>query len=150
MPTDPISAYIYFPTSFSAHVLWIVSRISGALNWFIALLVPVGCILVIGTLRVSAIEIHHGLLGLWVAKFVTYFSLAILKSECCRGYNALITESLKNRVGEKFELLRCCTDLIRPQDVCDPIFWRAVNGATISRPVQGTRIRSLTISLLKC
>ncbi|KAI0792018.1 lipid phosphate phosphatase 1 [Abortiporus biennis] len=59
------------------------NQISGDSTWFIALLVPLLFIVVVGTLRTSALEIHHGALALWAA----------------RGSNALITEALKNRVG---------------------------------------------------
>ncbi|KAI0079379.1 lipid phosphate phosphatase 1 [Panus rudis PR-1116 ss-1] len=59
------------------------NQISGNLTWFIALLVPLGVIVTFGLLRVSAIDIHHGILGLYVTRGVTQF----------------ITEALKNRVG---------------------------------------------------
>ncbi|TCD71751.1 hypothetical protein EIP91_005517 [Steccherinum ochraceum] len=59
------------------------NTIGGDLTWWLALLVPLGTIAVIGMLKVSAVEIHHGFLGLWAA----------------RGYNALVTEALKNRVA---------------------------------------------------
>jgi len=59
------------------------NQISGSLTWYIALLVPLGFFLLFGILRGSAVDIHHSLLGLWAA----------------RGFNALITETLKNRVG---------------------------------------------------
>ncbi|KAH8091670.1 lipid phosphate phosphatase 1 [Cristinia sonorae] len=78
------------------------NQISGDLTWFLSLLVPLGTIGVIGLLRVSALEIHHGFLGLWAA----------------RGYNALITEALKNRVGRLRPdfLSRCKWD--KAQHVC--------------------------------
>lgn len=49
--------------------LGILSRISGNLNWFLALLVPMAFVLAMGVWRKSALDVHHGLLGLWVARY---------------------------------------------------------------------------------
>ena len=43
-------------------------RISGTTNQLVALALPAIVVLVIGTLRTSAMEIHHGLLSLWAGR----------------------------------------------------------------------------------
>lgn len=53
------------------------------MNLMVAVLLPCAVVIVVGTSRLSAMEIHHGLLGLWSSS----------------GFNELITECLKNRVG---------------------------------------------------
>ncbi|EKM50654.1 uncharacterized protein PHACADRAFT_152814 [Phanerochaete carnosa HHB-10118-sp] len=59
------------------------NTISGDLNIMVAVLVPAAVVITVGVLRVSAIEIHHGLLSLLAGS----------------GFNEVITELLKNRVG---------------------------------------------------
>ncbi|GJE98080.1 lipid phosphate phosphatase [Phanerochaete sordida] len=59
------------------------NTIGGDLNIMIAVFVPVAVVVAAGTLRVSAMEIHHGLLSLLAGS----------------GLNEIITEFLKNRVG---------------------------------------------------
>ncbi|OCH91471.1 lipid phosphate phosphatase 1 [Obba rivulosa] len=59
------------------------NQISGNLNWIIALIVPLALTTVVGCLRRSMLEVHHGALALWAG----------------RGFTELITEFLKNRVG---------------------------------------------------
>lgn len=58
-------------------------QISGLANILIAVLVPAAVVVAVGTLRKSAIEIHHGLLAMIAGG----------------GFNEIITEFLKNRVG---------------------------------------------------
>jgi len=59
------------------------NQISGSTNWLIAFLVPLGVAGLIGCLRRSALEIHHGALAVYAGRVST----------------GLITEFLKNRVG---------------------------------------------------
>jgi len=59
------------------------NQISGDMTWSLALFVPMVFFFLFGILKGSAIDIHHSFLGLWTA----------------RGFNGLITEALKNRVG---------------------------------------------------
>ncbi|CAL1714235.1 unnamed protein product [Somion occarium] len=59
------------------------NQISGNLTWILALFVPLAFVVIVGLIRASALEIHHGALGLYVS----------------RAFTALTTEALKNRVG---------------------------------------------------
>ncbi|KAK7686155.1 hypothetical protein QCA50_010375 [Cerrena zonata] len=59
------------------------NQISGSLTWMIALIVPLVFVFSFGLFKLSAIEVHHGALGLYTA----------------RAFTALVTEVLKNRVG---------------------------------------------------
>lgn len=47
-------------------------RISGNTNMLIALLVPGATVIAVGTLRASAMEIHHGLLSLWAGRYSSF------------------------------------------------------------------------------
>ncbi|KAJ7446764.1 lipid phosphate phosphatase 1 [Mycena latifolia] len=59
------------------------SQIGGALNHFIALLVPAGIVTAVGLYRLSFVRLHHGILALLAG----------------RGLARLFTTVLKNRVG---------------------------------------------------
>ncbi|KAI0720635.1 lipid phosphate phosphatase 1 [Fomitopsis betulina] len=59
------------------------SQIGGDLNWFLALVIPGAIIGVTACLRRSALDLHHGALGLYST----------------RAFAELATEFLKNRVG---------------------------------------------------
>lgn len=71
-PTDPVINHKHHKNT-----------IGGELNLMLALLVPAAVVVTVGTLRVSALEIHHGLLSLLAGS----------------GLNEAVTEFLKNRVG---------------------------------------------------
>ncbi|KAH9951202.1 lipid phosphate phosphatase 1 [Amylocystis lapponica] len=59
------------------------NQVGSNFNWTISFIIPLAAVVTVGCLRRSAIEIHHGCLALWAD----------------RGFNSLITEFLKNRVG---------------------------------------------------
>ncbi|KAI0091500.1 lipid phosphate phosphatase 1 [Irpex rosettiformis] len=67
------------------------NQISGNTNMIVAMGVPFVVVIVLGTLTASAMHIHHGLLSLYSGS----------------GFTALITEALKNRVGQPDFLHRC-------------------------------------------
>ena len=69
------------------------------MNLMVAVLLPCAVVIVVGTLRVSAMEIHHGLLGLWSSRYISSILVQITAYICRSGFNELITECLKNRVG---------------------------------------------------
>ncbi|KAJ3557418.1 hypothetical protein NM688_g1485 [Phlebia brevispora] len=86
------------------------NQISGDMNMLVALLIPGITVIVVGTLRISAMEIHHGLLSLWSGS----------------GFTILMTEFLKNRVGR-----------LRP-DFLDRCKWNETLAACTGDPEQVT------------